>query len=109
MSCKVFLHFRDNCKAKLLEMKVSNDGVLEIIQDILGSFLRAKPGLVDAHTPDDLKSRLSGLNNKWEEIAPGFFAWFAKHKLPVIESSMLASVRQLAGLGSPPEPFYLYQ
>ena len=44
---RCFFHFQDNCKAKLKEM-VSNDSVLEIIQDILGSFLRGKAGLVDA-------------------------------------------------------------
>ena len=39
-----FLHFRDNCKAKVQEMKVSNDGVVDIIQDVLGSFLKDKSG-----------------------------------------------------------------
>ena len=47
---RCFLHFRDNCKAKLLEMKVQNNNILEIIQDILGSLLRGKPGLVNAQT-----------------------------------------------------------
>ena len=36
----------------------------------------------------------------------GFFNWFVEHKVQVIESSMLASVRESAGLGNPPEPFY---
>ena len=103
---RCFLHFRDNCKAKLQEMKISNDCVLEIIQDILGSFLRGKPGLVDACTSKELRSQLHSLQSKWERIAPGFFSWFLEHKVQVIESSMLASVRESAGLGSPPEPFY---
>lgn len=103
---RCFLHFRDSCKAKLQEMKVSNELTLEIIQDILGSFLRGKPGLVDACTSEELRSQLYSLQSKWECIAPRFFSWFLEHKLQVIESSMLASVRESAGLGSPPEPFY---
>ena len=35
-----------------------------------------------------------------------FLNWFIEHKVQVIESSMLACVRESAGLGSPPEPFY---
>ncbi len=29
-------------------MKVSNDGVIQIIQDVLGSFLKGRHGLADA-------------------------------------------------------------
>ena len=87
-------------------MKTSNDSMLEIIQDILGSFLRGKPGLVDACTSEELRSQLYSLQSKWERIAPGFLSWFLEHKVKVIEMSMLASVRESAGLGSLPEPFY---
>ena len=44
--------------------------VLEIIQDILGSFLMDKPGLVDACTSEELSSQLYSLQSKWERIAP---------------------------------------
>ena len=103
---RCFLHFRDNCKAKLQEMKVSNDGVVDIIQDVLGSFLKGRPGLVDARTSEELNSQLLCLKSKWDGIAPGFHDWFVKHKLQAIESSMMAPIRQTAGLGNPPEPFY---
>ena len=68
--------------------------------------MRGKPGLVDACTSEELRSQLHSLQSKWEHIAPRFFSWFLEHKVQVIESSMLASVRESAGLGSPPEPFY---
>ena len=87
-------------------MKISSDCVLEIIQVVLGSFLRGKPGLVDACTSKELRTQLHSLQSKWERIAPGLFSWFLEHKVQVIESSMLASVRESAGLRSPPEPFY---
>ena len=59
-----FLHSREDCKAKLQEMMVSNDGVVDIIQDVLGSFLKGKSGLVDASTSVELKSQLHSLKTK---------------------------------------------
>ena len=103
---RCFLHFRDNCKAKLLEMKVSNDALLEIIQDVFGSLIRGKPGLVDAFTAGDLRNQFNQVKTKWESIAPGFHNWFLEYKLQEIEDSMLSPIRQAAGLGNPPEPFY---
>ena len=58
---RCFLHFQDNCKAKLQQMNTPNDVILDIIQDILGSFLKGKEGLVDANDGDDLRSRLQPL------------------------------------------------
>ena len=103
---RCFLHFRDNCKAKLQDMNVPNHIQLIIIQDILGSFLKGKEGLVDASDGGDLYSRLQSLKPMWESCAPGFFEWFAKNKLFTLESSMLKSIRQSSGLGNPPGPFY---
>ena len=103
---RCFLHFRDNCKAKLQQMSVQNDVTIEIIQDILGSFLKGKEGLVDASDCDALRDRLHSLKSKWESHAPGFYEWFVEYKLSAVESSMLRSVRQSAGLGNPPDQFY---
>ena len=103
---RCFLHFRDNCKTKLQQLHVSNDVVLDIIQDILGSYLKGKPGLVDMNNVADLQSKFMSLKEKWDKEAPGFFDWFLKNKLMTVESCMLKPVREFAGLGSPPDPFY---
>ena len=66
---RCFLHFWDNCKAKLQEIRISNEGVL-IIQVILGSFLKGKPGLAEAYTSKDLRGQLDSLQSKWELITP---------------------------------------
>jgi hypothetical protein len=95
---RCFLHFRDNCKAKLQEMKVPNHTLLNIIQDIFGSFLSGKEGLVDANNADELHCKLQSFKLTWESYAPGFFNWFAKYKLFALESSMLKSIRQASGL-----------
>ena len=102
---RCFLHFLDNCKAKLLEMKVFNDALLEIIQDVFGSLIRGKSGLVDAFTAGDLRNQFNQVKTKWESIAPGFHNWFSEYKLQEIEDSMLSPIRQAAGLGDPAEPF----
>ena len=83
-------------------MNIQNNTTLEILQDILGSFLKGK-GLVDAVDFNVLHNRLQLLKSKYHDQVPGFYEWFVEHKLPAVESSMLQSVRQSAGLGSPPD------
>lgn len=103
---RCFLHFRDNCKAKLHELKAPNHVAIIIIQDIFGSFLKGKEGLVDANDVYDLHCKLQSLKTAWESLVPDFFDWFVKNKLLALETSMLKPVRQASGLGNPPEPFY---
>ena len=103
---RCFLHFRDNCKAKLHEIGVTNDILHDILQDILGSFLKGKKGLVDSVDTNEFLHVLQGFKEKWNLTAPGFFDWFFEHKAPTVQSSMIRPVRESAGLGNPPEPFY---
>ena len=100
------LHFHDNCKSKLHQLNISNDVCTDILQDILGSFLKGKPGLVDISNAAELRDIFHSLEGKWEAQAPGFYEWFMKTKLLVVESSMLKSVREVSGMGSPPDAFY---
>ena len=93
---RCFLHFRDNCKAKLQQMSIQNEIVLEVLQDVLGSFLKGKEGLVDAVDCTDLRTRLQSLRSKWEVQAQGLYDWFVQYKLPAVESSMLKSDNRLA-------------
>ena len=60
--------FRDNCKAKLQQMSIQNEITLDILQAILGSFLKGK-GLVDTNDRNDLRYRLqlfkAGSTSTW--------------------------------------------
>jgi len=103
---RCFLHFRDNCKSKLQQCGVSNDVCIDVLQDILGSSLKGKPGLVDMNSAAEMQDMFQSLKVKWEKQAPGFYEWFTENKLSAVESSMLKSVRQSSGLGSPPDAFY---
>ena len=87
-------------------MNVSDHVSMEIIQDILGSGLKGREGLVDAENVAELMSRLQSFKSKWEAMAPGFYDWFLEYKVSDLEMSMLRSVQRASGLGDPPEPFY---
>lgn len=103
---RCFLHFRDNCMAKLRDLKVTNDVAVDVIQDILGCPLKGTHGLVGATSREEVYTKLDELCNKWNLIVPGFHEWFLKYKAEDLATSMTQDVRQLAGLGNPPEPFY---
>ena len=57
----MFLHFHDYCKTKLPHLSVSNE-VCFILQDILGSFLRGKQGLVDMSGVAELHDKFQSLH-----------------------------------------------
>ena len=78
----------------------------DILQDILCSFPTGKQGLVDMGSVAELHDKFQSLKSKWEVQAPGFYQWFVETKLSAVESSMLKSVREACGLGSPSDAFY---
>ncbi len=94
---RCFLYFRDNCKAKLQEIGVTNDVL------IFGSLIKGKKGLVDSADSTGFFTLLQGLEKKWAIV---FFAWFMKYKAASVEASMIQPIRIAAGLGNPPEPYY---
>ena len=55
---------------------------------------------------------LEGVKIRWNELEkpynslPKVYNWFVEHSLSVITECMIQDVRQNAGLGSPPEPYY---
>ena len=102
----MFLHFHNNCKTKLQQLSISNEVCLDILQDILGSFLRGKQGLVGMSSVVELHDKFQSLISKWERQVPGFYQWFMDNKFSGVESSMLKSVREVSGLGNPPDAFY---
>ena len=70
---RCFLHFRDNCKSKLQQCGVSNDVYIDVLQDILGSFLKGEPGLVDMNSAAEMQDMFQSLKVKWKKQAPGFY------------------------------------
>ena len=69
-------------------------------------------GLVDCHTEDEFQIKLAEIKHLWDDLElqnglePQFHAWFGKYKAENFCSSTLRGVREKAGLGCPPHPYY---
>ena len=71
---------------------------------------RFEEGIVDSEDEEEFQARLETLSNVWSERlgvkSLEFYRWFLKNKADVMRKKMLAPVRQQAGLGKPPKPYY---
>jgi hypothetical protein len=102
---RCFWHAKNNIKDKLRRKFGVNDVVLkQIMTNIFGCQVEATYhlGLVDADDAEDFDRKFASLFPMWEEEVPGFHAWFKKHKSSTFKESIISSVREAAGLGSPP-------
>ena len=109
---RCFLHFRGNIEHKLRQLNVPSTTIKEFTRDIFGCPTLLQHGLVDAQDELELNRMMSKLEDKWNgyetpfNSPPVFYSWFMEHGVKVIASSMLSSLREKAGLGSPPDPYY---
>ena len=111
---RCWLHLKDNIKNKLeCSLKLPRNVAQEFIADILGKASSLEKGLVDADDEDDYLVQLQSLKKVWDEREhkvtnddPVFHTWFQQHCAEVVKKTMLKSVRQSAGLGLPPSPYY---
>ena len=87
---------------------------LEILDDIFGKKIGTAymEGLVDASDNLEFEVKTAKAITKWRNATQAsgadveaFIAWFVKHKVPAIQQSMLRTVREECGLGSPPISF----
>ena len=110
---RCFRHYRANIKRKLQEMGVPPEPFL---QDIFGRTSEGvhSEGLVDANDSSDFAERLdiwrkNGANVRRNVIRPKdvlFFLWFKRYKADEILSDLLRPIREAAGLGSSPAPYF---
>lgn len=108
-----FNHCRRNIKAQLQNRNYPEADVKEILDDIFGCQKGSVfcEGLVDSATEGEFSQKLETLDSRWDGIqkasgaCTGFFDWFVHNKSSPIVTTMLKSVREEAGLGSPPESF----
>ena len=109
---RCFLHFRGNVERKLQDLGVPRSVLGEIVKDIMGCPTQLQHGLVDAESAEKLDDMLSGLARRWNEFEkpynspPSFHSWFIRHCRDNVVNCMLQDVREKAGLGSPPTPYY---
>ena len=108
---RCFLHFCENIERKLRELSIPMETAKEFVRDVFGCVATRQRGLVDDKDSVELDDMYSSIEQKWNDrqrefSSSMFYTWFGEHCLDVVRCSMLASVREQAGLGSPPEPFY---
>jgi len=113
---RCFRHFRANVTNKLKSIGMSSNVIDDYVKDIFGTTVDGvhEIGLVDASSEEEFDHKLQDIEAIWNvrersvnpHYEPSFFNWFVKEKADDIKSSMLMSLREAAGLGSPPSPFY---
>ena len=109
---RCFLHFRENIERKLQQLNISISTIKEYRRDIFGNPSQLELGLVDAESESELDAMLNSLEKVWNDrespfhSPPEFHSWFRMYSRDVIATSMLYPIREKAGLGSPPEPYY---
>ena len=109
---RCFLHFRGNIERKLQELNLPRSASSEIVHDIMGSPMQLQHGLVDAKTVEEMDDMLKRFESRWNELEkpynspPFFHTWFLKHCHKTVSECMLPTIREKAGLGSPPSPYY---
>ena len=112
MTC--FIHVQRNVKDMLHKCNIPPQNGNDIIDDIFGKRFGSTyvEGLVDASDSIDFQEKVEKILEKWRNLSvpssanvERFISWFLNHKVPVIQDSMLRSVREECGLGSPPSQF----
>ena len=109
---RCFLHMKDNIRRKLTDLLLPESVREEIVRDIFG-FQQGTvyvKGVLDASDEEDFSQRLVSLKEKWDTFEysihphqqPQFYSWLLKNEANDMKVSMISSVRESAGLGSPP-------
>ena len=113
---RCFRHFRTNLTDKLTKLGIPSSVTKEFLQDVFGKTIGEvhEAGLVDSVSAEEFDAKLEAYHEIWDKResavhptrSPVFYEWFVSEKGSEIKESMLLPVREAAGLGSPPSPFY---
>ena len=115
-------HVKDSIEWKLNDLKFDSQSSCVVVADIFGHVVDGvhELGLSDATDKNDFFKKLMALENKWNDILrkhchflaqqqqnPVFYGWFCTNYSKVFSENIIQSVRERAGLGKPPQPFYI--
>ena len=106
---RFFLHFRGNIESKLHSLHIPNVVMKEFV---LGNPAALELGLADAESIDKLDVMIDSLESIWNQRGkpfnspPTFHSWFVENERDVVAHNMIRPLREKAGLGSPPQPYY---
>ena len=113
---RCFRHFRANLSSKLKDLAVPSSIADEFLLEIFSKTEDGihTEGIVDAEDLVAFQGKLEALQEKWDDRErkcnpvkkPVFFNWFVSNKAEDMATNMLRSVREAAGLGCLPCPYY---
>jgi len=113
---RCFRHFRANLVTKLTSLGIPSEIINQYMKDIFGKTTSGvhEVELIDMTNEEEFEQRVKSLHEVWDQReisvaphrSPVFFDWFVKEKSIDVKNSMLLPLREAAGLGSPPSPFY---
>ena len=111
----MFYSYEGQHQAYLTEILLPESIREEVLRDIFAHQQGTTyfKGVLDAVSPDDIDQRFTSLKSKWDEHEyyvhperdPKIYTWLFRNEADVMKSSMIASVRESAGLGSPPTTY----
>ena len=112
---RCFIHMKDNIRRKLTDFLLPERTREEITKDIFGYQMGSVyvKGILDAESAIDFDLRLSSHREKWDSLEqsihpqkdPQVYRWILKNEAATMKESMIAPVRESAGLGSPPTKY----
>jgi hypothetical protein len=115
LQLRCFKHLKGNIERHLHDRKLPPAAIKLFVKDVFGADDENgihHEGLVDCHTEDEFQIKLAEIKHLWDDLElqnglePQFHAWFGKYKAEDFCSSTLRGVREKAGLGCPPHPYY---
>ena len=102
ISLRCFKHFEGNIKSKLSDLKLKSHE-----QNFLHDIIYSSNSLLNSKSIADFDKLFASLKSSWSEYdTSSKFTKYIESHVPVMKSSMIASVRTRAGLGLPPQRFY---
>ena len=112
---RCFRHHQQNIERHLQQHNVPPLTVQQYCREIFGSDSRDGvhlEGLVDSADEQEFHSKLGQMKAVWDQREldlgqePHFYSWFMRNKAEDFAYSTLRDVREKAGLGSPPRPYF---
>ena len=100
-------HVKDNVKAKLSSLQLSEGLKREITKDIFGDDRRMEKGLIDSNSPEEFDCRLLEAQCRWDSLEcdektgtePEFSKYFISCVADSMREGMITSIRKAAGMG----------
>ena len=109
---RCFIHFKKNIVEKLKEYGIPRKVLQEYVDDIFGCYRGSTymEGLVDCSSEAEFHEKFTKCKTIWDiregpyapSSGPRFYDYFQRYKSGTFSHSMLKSLRESVGLGSPP-------